>query len=79
MHQLKSQHEYGAYGLFLLVTIFLMIYLILTFYNPEFVQRKVHGKATQENDVILSMIWAFVLTIIILFVLCLLWYAFTCL
>lgn len=77
MHQYGS-HEYSAHGLFLLVAVFLAVYLILTFYNPEFVQRKVHGKAIQENDQTVTMIWALVISLVILFLLALLWYAFTC-
>lgn len=68
-------HMAGS-GLFLLVIVFLITYLILTFYNPKFVQRKVHGHSTCENDQALTMIWAFVIALVILFLLGLLWYAF---
>jgi heme/copper-type cytochrome/quinol oxidase subunit 2 len=78
MQQYGSKHEYSAHGLFLLVIVFLIVYLILTFYNPEFVQRKVHGKATGEQDQMVVMIWALVISVVILFLLALLAYAFTC-
>ena len=68
-------HMAGS-GLFLLVVVFLMTYLILTFYNPKFVQRKVHGHSTCENDPAVTLIWAFVIALVILFLLGLLWYAF---
>ena len=73
-----SAQEHGGTALFLLVTVFLAAYLILTFYNPEYVQRKVHSHATGENDPIVSMIWALVISVVILFLLGLLVYAFSC-
>lgn len=71
------KHMSGAL-LFLLVVVFLITYLILTFYNPEFVQRKEHGHATGANDQAVTMLWALGITIVILVVLALLYYAFTC-
>ncbi len=73
-----TQHEHSAYGLFLLVIIFLIVYLLLTFYNPEFVQRKVHGHANGQNDQMVTMLWAIVISVVIVFVLGLLWHAFNC-
>jgi Na+/proline symporter len=78
MHQHGTHHEYSAHGLFILVAVFLAVYLLLTFYNPEIVQRKVHGKAINVNDQALTMIWALGITLAILFVLALIWYGFTC-
>jgi di/tricarboxylate transporter len=77
-------HTHGDYthmagsGLFMLVVVFLITYLILTFYNPRFVQRKDHGRTNgcRENDQILSMLWALVIAVVILVVLGLIWYAF---
>lgn len=76
----QSAHlqEMSGSALFLLVVVFLMVYLMLTFYNPEFVQHKKHGHATGENDVAVTMLWALGITIAILVVLALLWYAFSC-
>ena len=68
----------SGYLLFLMVIIFLMVYLMLTFYNPELVQRKEHGEATGQNDQIVTMLWALGITLAIVVVLGLLWYAFTC-
>jgi len=78
MYSAGTHDHMSSYGLFLLVIVFLATYLILTFYNPEFVQYKKHGHATGENDVAVSMLWAIVITIAILVVLALLYYAFTC-
>ena len=75
--QANSQQLAGV-SLFLVVIIFIFAYLMLTFYNPEYVQRKVHGHRTGENDVALTMIWALVITLVIVFLLALLAYALTC-
>lgn len=71
-------HKHAGTFLFLLVLIFLITYLILSFYNPKWVQRKVHGRADGRNDVALTMIYAALITLGILIVLCLLYYAFYC-
>jgi hypothetical protein len=60
------------------VIIFLFTYLILTFYNPKFVRRTVHNHKTCETDVALAMIWSMVIALAILFLLALIWYAFSC-
>ena len=75
MHKL-AEHQ----GLFilLLVVVFLITYLMLTFYNPEFVQRKERGHATGENDVAVTMLWAFGISLLILVVLGFLFYALDC-
>ena len=73
----KYDHMSG-YGLFLLAIVFLATYLILTFYNPEFVQRKKHGHATGQSDQAVTMLWALGITVAILVVLGLLYYAFHC-
>lgn len=78
MYSAGDYHQMSGYGLFLLVIVFLSVYLILTFYNPEFVQRKKHGHATGEGDQAVVMLWALGITIAILVVLALLVYAFTC-
>ena len=62
--------------LFLVVIVFLITYLILTFYNPKWVQRKSHGHATGENDQAVTMLWALGIALVVLVVLALLWYAF---
>ena len=71
------KHMHGV-GLFLLVIIFLITYMLLTFYNPKFVHRKVNGHSTHENDTAVTMIWSLVITLAVVFVLGLLWYAFSC-
>ena len=77
MHGQAGEHEHMAgVSLFLLVTVFLFTYLILTFYNPEIVRRTVNGHKTDENDQVLTMIWALVISLVILFLLGLLWYCF---
>lgn len=73
-----SSEEHSGYALFVLVMAFLITYLILTFYNPEFVQRKVHGHATGENDQIVTMLWALAISLLVLFLLGVLVYAFSC-
>jgi len=78
MYSAGDYHQMSGYGLFLLVIVFLSVYLILTFYNPEFVQRKKHGHATGQNDQVVSMLWALGITLVILVVLALIWYGFTC-
>lgn len=73
-----SAQEHSGYALFVLVIVFLITYLILSFYNPEFVQRKVHGHATGQADTAVCMIWSLVIALVILFLLGLLVYAFSC-
>ena len=76
-HAEDYKHLHG-YLLFLVVIVFLAVYLMLTFYNPELVQRKEHGEATGVNDVALTMLWALGITLAIVVVLALLFYAFAC-
>ena len=64
--------------LFLVVVIFLATYLILTFYNPEFVQYKKHGHANGKNDQSVTMLWALGISLVIVFLLGLIWYGFNC-
>ena len=73
-----SAQEHSGHALFVLVIVFLITYLILTFYNPEWVQRTQHGKRTGENDVAVTMLYALGITLAILLVLGLLVYAFSC-
>ena len=73
-----SAQEHSGTALFVLVIVFLITYLILTFYNPEWVQRKVHGKRTGENDQVVTMLYALAISVLILFLLGLLVYAFNC-
>ena len=73
-----SSEEHSGYALFVLVMVFLITYLILTFYNPELVQRKVHGHATGENDQVVTMLWALAISLLVLFLLGVLAYAFSC-
>lgn len=71
--------HYEGHFVFWAVVIFLATYLILTFYNPEFVQRKDNkDRATGVNDQAVTMIWAFGILLAIVLVLALLWYAFSC-
>lgn len=79
MHkQSAATDQYHGHLLFLLVIIFLIVYLMLTFYNPELVQKRSHGKALGPNDVSVTMLWSMAITLFILVLLGLLWYAFTC-
>lgn len=78
MHEHADYKHMSGTLLFLLVIVFLITYLILTFYNPKFVQRKNCGHATGENDQAVTMLWALGISLAILFVLGLLWYAFNC-
>ena len=73
-----SAQEHSGTALFVLVIVFLITYLILTFYNPEFVQRKVHGKRTGANDQAVTFLWSLAIAVLILFLLGLLVYAFSC-
>ena len=76
--QASSYQHLSGTALFLLVIVFLITYLILTFYNPEWVQRSVNGHRTGQNDQGITMLWALGITIVVLFVLALMYYAFTC-
>ena len=78
MHSVGNYDHMSGPALFLLVIVFLAVYLILTFYNPDFVQHKKHGHATGESDQAVVMLWSLGITIAILVVLALLYYAFTC-
>ena len=71
-----SQHK--GHGLFLLVIVFLAVYLLLTFYNPEWVQRTTDGERNGTNDSMVTMLWSLVISLVILFILGLLWYGFSC-
>ena len=73
-----SAQEHSGSALFVFVIAFLITYLILTFYNPDFVQRKVHGRRTGQNDQTVTMIWAFIISVVVLFLLGVLVYAFSC-
>ena len=70
--------EHSGKGLFLLVVVFLVVYLLLTFYNPSWVQRTKDGERTGENDQAVTMLWALGITLAILVLLGLLWYGFYC-
>lgn len=73
-----SAEEHSGYALFVLVIAFLITYLILSFYKPDFVQRKVHGHATGSLDEAVAMLWALGISLAILFLLGVLVYAFSC-
>ncbi len=75
MHLSAEQH--GGLALFPLVVVFLVVYLLLTFYNPEFVRRTVDGHRTHTNDIALTMIWSLVISLVVLLLLGFLWYAFS--
>ena len=75
MHLTVEKH--GGLLLFPLVVVFLVVYLLLTFYNPTFVRKSIHGHRTCENDQAVTMLWALVISIVILFLLGLLWWAFS--
>ncbi len=75
MHLSAEQH--GGLALFPLVVVFLVVYLLLTFYNPEFVRRTVNGHRTHENDIMVTMLYSLVITLVILLLLAFLWYAFS--
>jgi hypothetical protein len=71
-----TMEKHGGLFLFPLVVVFLVVYLLLTFYNPTFVRRRIHGHRTCENDQAVTMLWALAISLIIFFLLGLLWYAF---
>lgn len=75
MHLSVEQH--GGLALFPLVVVFLVVYLLLTFYNPKFVRRTVNGHRTHENDQGVTFLWAFVIALVVLLLLGMLWYAFS--
>ena len=75
MHLSVEQH--GGLALFPLVVVFLVVYLLLTFYNPKFVRRTVDGHRTYANDVALTMLYSLVIALVILLLLGMLWYAFS--
>ena len=77
MHDQSDYSKWNGSALFLFVIVFLFAYLILSFYNPRWVQRKVRGHATGENDAAVTFIWALVISLVIIFLLGLLMYAFT--
>ena len=72
-------HHYEGHALFLPVTVFLVIYLLLTFFNPDFVQRKdSHDEHNGENDPAVTLLWSLVIVALIALALWVLWYAFSC-
>lgn len=74
--QVSSQHA-GAF-LLVLVTLFLVVFLLFRFYNPEFLQYK-NGKChSGHQDVAKNMLWSLGLTILFLLLLCILWKVFSC-
>ena len=78
MMQTHALKEYEGHGVFLGVVVFLAIYLLLTFFNPEFVQRdcgKHHGD--EENDPAKSMLWSLGILALIVVGLWLLWWLFS--
>ena len=77
MHDQSDYSRWTGSGLFVFVIVFLFAYLILSFYNFKFVQRKVRGHATGENDSAVTFIWALIISLLVLFLLGLLMYAFT--
>ena len=77
MHGQSDYSHLAGSGLFLFVIVFLFAYLIISFYNPRWAQRKVRGHATGENDSAVTFIWALVISFVVLFLLGLLMYAFT--
>ena len=71
--------HYGGHALFWCVVIFLVVYLLLTFFNPEFVQRKDHkGNANGQNDQAVTMLYSLLILAFIILILWVLWYAFSC-
>ena len=73
-----SAQEHSGHALFVLVIVFLITYLILTFYNPEWVQRSYHGKKTGENDQATTMLWSLAIAVGILVLLGVILYCFSC-
>jgi di/tricarboxylate transporter len=71
-----SVEKHGGLVLFPFVVVFLVVYLILTFYNPKWVRKSIHGHRTHENDQAVTMLWSLAIAIVIFFLLGLLWYAF---
>ena len=72
-----KQHE--GHFVFWAVVAFLAIYLLLTFFNPDYVQRTdKHDEPNGINDPALTMLWALGILLLIVVVLGLLWWAFSC-
>jgi len=69
--------DYAGHCLFLVIVVFLLTFLILTFYNPKWVQRKDCGCPTGENDPMVTVLWALGITLAILLILAMLFYAFS--
>ena len=70
--------EFEGHFVFWGVVAFLAVYLLLTFYNPDYVQREDHrGEKNGENDQALTMLWAAGIVFLIVVVLALLWWAFS--
>lgn len=79
MDGLNHMKHHGGLALFWLVALFLAIYLLLTFFNPDYVQRKDHkDRANGQNDQAVTMLYALVILAVILLILWALWYAFSC-
>jgi len=85
MSQLHADHKHhngyelgGGAGLFMFVVLFVVLYLLMAFFNPDFVQRERDGHKTGELDKGLAVSWAFGISILVVVVLGLLWWGFSC-
>jgi competence protein ComGC len=79
MHMADKHDKYGnGVAFFWFVIVFLIIYLLLAFFKPEFVQRSDDCEKTGELDPALALLWALGLTFLFCFIVAVIYYAFYC-
>jgi len=76
--QHMDMKHYDGLALFWCVVVFLVIYLLLTFFNPDFVQREEDDRKTGQNDQAVTILWSLVILAIIVLILWVLYYAYSC-
>lgn len=65
-------------GLFGFVVLFVVLYWLMVYFNPDWVQRERDGHKTGEVDKGLAVSYAFVISVLVVVVLALLYWGFYC-
>ena len=71
-------HTWAGASLFWFVVLILIVFMLLVFFKPDFVRRKQDCEYTDEVDCMKALLSAFVIAIIVCFIIWLLAYAFWC-